>query len=319
MIVLDKHTAPFFAPEFHASEVEATLDLEDVAFEARVARDIGGKARVVMQLKNDPARGTFVLSSIPRWENLSQNGPAEELWNKITSFPRKRSYFPMERMHFYPLENRMVVLHKYCCGSLIDLKNPHDREIEFRFDYKTIPSIYSAHSWQEYLAWDADGAFDMIEQVALNPQSELAQTLSYLKTDDEFKAREAFGCSAATLTEVCSLLKAVLICEMAEGDLGEHRQWLYWMDKSNAIKPDLFPQERLLAWKTRICTALGCRELNMSLRQYINTTANYRITGPQRVINRWLATTAIEVSAPTAHEILEAQLLLRKFERQYPL
>ncbi len=315
MIVLDRHTAPFFAPEFHSGEAEATFDLGGFDFEARVTRDIGGKARVVMQLKDDSARGNFVLSSIPRWDKLAQRGASSELWEKVTSLFKKKSYFPVDRMHFYAPENQMVLLGKYCCGSLIDLENPHAREIEFNF--KKIPSIYCAHEWEEYIAWDADGAFAMIEQVASDPQSELRQTLNSLKTDDEFKANETFGCSITTLHQVRSLLKAALVIEIASGNLGESQKWLYWMDKTNGLGRYQLLPEKLLVWKTRICTALVCRELNMSINKYINTTSNYRITGPQKVINRWLATTIIEVTEPTAHEILEAQIQLTEFKREH--
>lgn len=222
-------------------------------------------------------------------------------------------------MHFYAPENQMILLGKYCCGSLIDLKNTHAREIEFRFSYEKTPSTYSAHKWEEYIAWSADDAFAMIEQVADDPQSEFRQTLNYLKTDDEFKANKTFGCSVATLQKVRSLLKAVLTLEIASGDFGESKKWLYWMSKTYGLgRNESFP-ENLLEWKTRICTALGCRELNMSINKYINTTGGYRIPGPEKVINRWLAPTAIEVSAPTAHEIIEAQLLVREFERDHPL
>ena len=317
MIELDRHTAPFFAPEFHRGAVEATFDLRGVIFEARVARDVGSKARVVMQLKEYPQRGSFVLKSIPRWDDLAQQGPSPQLWEKITSLHEKPGYVYMSRMHFYPPENQMILLHKYCCGSLIDLENPRARAIEFDFNYQKIPALYCAHEWEEYLAWEAEGAFAMIEQVARDPQSELRQTLNTLKTDDHFKANQAFGCSLSTFSRMRSLLKAALIVEMAKGELGETGKWFYWLEKSFGFGRYQLLPENLTNWKTRICRALFCRELNLSNHQYRRTTANYRITGPQEVINRWLTSTLIEVSAPTMHEVLEAQLQLREFECQY--
>ncbi len=324
MIVLDRHTAPFFAPQFHSGAVEATFNLCGFEFEARRARDFGGVECIVMRLKADRTRGLFVIRQSEHLEYaaLKISGKKVGIWEAIQVLPEKVVARSLRRLFFYAEDSFVIQMMRYGCGQLIHTDKYEKVGAQFSLDYKNVPAELMGHEMDELIAWNSKQWFAALTRVAREPDSDLAQTMAYLQTNDEFKVRLHFGCSVATFQQMRSLLKAALIQEATGGSLVhlENIKWRYWMEASRAL--DLrcsqpLP-ESLLLWKERVCAALGCNSLNMSLHEYIMTSTSPRKTGVQHEFNRWLTPTAIEVSAPTAHEILEAQLQLREFERAFP-
>ena len=324
MMVLDRHTAPFFAPEFHSGAVEAELDLHGFRFEARVARDVGGQMRVVLQLEEQPQCGFFLLRSYYRPHKLAQKGASQELWDQFRAVcdPEKNKHLPIERIYFYEPKNFVITKVKYSCGGLIDLNNYTERPAQFGFDYKSVPPGFLAFEDEELVRQNTDEVFAVLQRVASECESELAQTMAYLRADDDFKSRQGFGCSLSTLNEVRSLLRAALIVEVGrQTRLNEgSTKWLYWMEGSRALEGAIGKElpDFLRQWKQRICAAKGCRALEMSIHEYINTTASNRKSGIQHAFNAWIGPTQIQVGPISAHEILEAQLQLREFERAHP-
>lgn len=329
MIVLDRHTSPFFAPEFHAGAVETTLRFNGRMFEARLARDIRGETRVVMQAENNSALGTFV-AEIDRFylRKIEAVGTLED-------YARAHNHkIPLDpaRMCFFARVPCMIILKSRDYwrgnGGIIDLRRDTTREIKFGFDRDNLPARLATHKRTDFFSWSADENEVIIRKLVYS-QSALRRTLDFFCKDDEAKSLQVFGCSMKELRKAQTVLRAALVVEARQGDYREIEsvRWIYWLDSNSSIDANPRPRiwytepENLLQLKKRVRVAFGikARAWSKPSQTYNESTSFIQKSALQRAINEWLTPTIIEVCAPTAHELLEAKLQIAEFEREYPL
>ena len=168
MIVLDRHTAPFFAPQFHSGEVEATFSLYGFEFEARRARDFGGVECIVMRLKEDRKRGLFVIRGSEHLQNMAhkQSGSRVSLWKSVETSPEKIVGRLLKRLFFFADSDFIVQMTRYGCGQLIHTGKYEKVGAQFSLDYKNVPAELMGHEMDELIAWNSKQWFAALTRVA---------------------------------------------------------------------------------------------------------------------------------------------------------
>lgn len=157
LLTLDRHTAPFFAPEFHSGAVETTLDVRGRIFEARLARDIKGTTRIVIQAKDNPRLGTFMAEQDRYLTRQLQAAGTLENYARAQSH---KSPVHVERMCFFEPALCMIGLSERSRsyrwgtpnGKLIEMTNHSTGEVDFDFDSHRLPARLSAFRRQDFFS-----------------------------------------------------------------------------------------------------------------------------------------------------------------------
>ena len=206
----------------------------------RVGRAISAALSAsVMRLKEIRLAGLFCDSP----ERTSATHGVQTLWQRSRrlgsdqTLPEKIVSRLLKRLFFCAEDCFIIQMSRYGCGQLIHSSKYERVGAQFSLDYETVPAELMAHEMDEFIAWNSEQWFAALEKVARKPNSDLAQTLAYLVTDDESKVRRHFGCSMAAFSTMRSLLKAALIEEATGGSLVhlENIKWRYWMEASRAL------------------------------------------------------------------------------------